>query len=82
MLTGLFLIVARRTAVMQALGYPRHGEWHLRVRRRLAVSEPTLIEMGVLLDVLLAVFIMTIMIHHIGREFDHVDTDSLSALKD
>jgi hydrogenase-4 component E len=29
-----------------------------------------------------AVLVMGITIHHISREFDHMDTDRLSALKD
>jgi hydrogenase-4 component E len=81
-MTGFYLIIARRTAVMQALGYLVMENGIFAFGAVFAVREPALIEMGVLLDVLLAVFIMTIMIHHIGREFDHVDTDSLSALKD
>ena len=30
----------------------------------------------------LLVFVMGIMIFHISREFDHIDTDRLTALKD
>jgi len=81
-MTGLYLIIARRTAVMQALGYLVMENGIFLFGAVFAVREPALIEMGVLLDVLLAVFVMTIMIHHISREFDHVDTDSLSVLKD
>ena len=49
---------------------------------RECLTEPLLVEMGVLLDVFVAVFVMGIAIHHISREFDHMDTDRLSALKD
>ena len=35
-----------------------------------------------LLDVFVAVFVMGIAIFHINREFDHIDTDRLAALKD
>lgn len=80
--TGFYLIIARRTAIMQALGYLVMENGIFTFGAVFAVHEPALIEMGVLLDVLLAVFVMTIMIHHISREFDHVDTDRLSALKD
>jgi hydrogenase-4 component E len=38
--------------------------------------------MGVLLDVFVAVFIMGIVIFHISREFDHIDVDLLTSLKD
>jgi hydrogenase-4 component E len=37
---------------------------------------------GVLLDVFVAVFVMGITIFHINREFDHINTDRLSTLKD
>jgi hydrogenase-4 component E len=38
--------------------------------------------LGVLLDVLVAVFVLGITIFHISREFDHIETDRLSTLKD
>ena len=44
-----------------------------------ALIEPAL---GVLLDVFVAVFVMGIMIFHISREFDHLDTDRLSTHRD
>ena len=48
----------------------------------MAQEQPLLVEMGILLDVFVAVFVMGIMIFHISREFDHIDVDQLSALKD
>ena len=81
-MTGFYLIIARKTAVIQALGYLVMENGIFAFGAVFAVREPALIETGVLLDVLLAVFVMTIMIHHISREFDHMDTDSLSELKD
>jgi len=36
----------------------------------------------VLLDVFVAVFVMGITIFHINREFDHIETNRLSTLKD
>jgi hydrogenase-4 component E len=46
-----------------------------------AEKEPLVVEMGILLDVFMAVFVMGIMIYNISREFDHIDTDRLSQLK-
>jgi len=43
---------------------------------------PWLVQMGVLLDLLAAVFVMGIMIYHINREFDHIDIDRLANLRD
>jgi hydrogenase-4 component E len=39
------------------------------------------VELGILLDAFMAVFVMGITIFHINREFDHIDADRLSALK-
>ena len=44
--------------------------------------KPLLVELGVLLDLLVGVFLMGIMIFHIHREFDHIDTDQLASLSD
>ncbi|MBN1553568.1 MAG: hydrogenase [Phycisphaerae bacterium] len=81
-LTGLFIIVSRRKALTQVLGYLAMENGVYTFGTALAVEEPLLVEMGVLLDVLVAVFIMGITIFHINREFDHIDTDQLSVLKD
>ena len=48
----------------------------------MARQEPLLVELGVLLDLLVAVFVMGIAIFHIRREFDHVEVDRLSSLRD
>ena len=80
--TGLAIIVSRRKAVTQVVGYLAMENGIYVFGAAFAIREPLLVEMGVLLDVFVAVFVMGIMIHHIGREFDHIDTDRLSVLKD
>jgi hydrogenase-4 component E len=77
---GLFVIISRRTALMQVLGYLvlENGVYVFGVA--LAVDVPLLVELGVLLDVFVAVFVMGIMIFHIRQSFDHIDTDQLSSL--
>ena len=47
-----------------------------------AYKEPLIVEMGMLLDVFVAVFVMGIAIFNINREFDSIDTDLLTQLKD
>lgn len=81
-LMGLFLIVTRRKALTQVLGYlvVENGVYVFGVA--LVKKTPLLVEMGVLLDVFFAVLVMGIAMFHINREFDHIDTDRLSALKD
>jgi hydrogenase-4 component E len=43
---------------------------------------PVMVEAGVLLDLLAAVFVMGIVMFQINREFASLDTDALSSLKD
>ncbi len=81
-LTGLFVIVGRRSAIVQALGYLAMENGIAAFGLALAEQEPLLVEMGTLLDAFMAVFVMGITIFHINREFDHIETDRLSSLKD
>ena len=81
-LTGLFIIVSRKKALTQVLGYLTMENGIYAFGTSLAVEAPLLVEMGMLLDVFVAVFVMGIVIFHINQEFDHMDTDRLSALKD
>jgi len=79
--TGLFLVVSRRKALNQVIGYLvfESGIYMFGIT---AVGEiPLLVEFGVLLDVFVAVFVMGIAMNHINREFDHIDADQLSSLK-
>ncbi|MBW2659495.1 MAG: hydrogenase [Deltaproteobacteria bacterium] len=81
MFTGLYLLIMRKKAITQVLGYLvlENGIYIFGVA---AVSEiPVLIEMGLLLDVFVAVFVMGIAVYQINREFNHIDTDKLNILK-
>lgn len=82
MLCGLLLIVSRNTAVMQVIGYLCLENGIYVFGWAFAIEEPLLVEMGVLLDVFVAVFVMGITINHLSREFDTIETDELSSLKD
>jgi hydrogenase-4 component E len=81
-LTGLMMIVSRKNALTQVVGYLVMENGVYAFGAALAVEEPLLVEMGVLLDVFVAVFVMGITVYQISREFDHIDTDRLSELKD
>jgi hydrogenase-4 component E len=79
--TGLFLIIARKNALNQCLGYiiMENGIYTFGIVS--VVEIPLLVELGILLDVFVAVFVMGIAIYHINREFDHLDSDRLNVLK-
>lgn len=81
-LAGLFLIVTRRTALTQVLAYLVLENGIFLFGIGLVRHTPMLVELGVLLDVFVAVFVMGIAIFHINREFDHIDTDQLTVLRD
>jgi len=81
-LVGLLMIVTRRKAVAQVLGYLALENGIFIFGVGLARQATLLVELGILLDVFVAVFVMGIAIFHISREFDHIDTDQLSQLKE
>ena len=80
-LAGLFLIVARKRAVNQVLGFLvlENGIYTFGVG--VVAETPFLVELGVLLDAFVAVFVMGIAVYHINREFDHIEVNRLDRLK-
>ena len=82
MLVGLFLIVSRRKALTQVLGYLVLENAIYAFGVGLVEGTPMVVELGVLLDLFVAVFVMGIAVFHINREFDHIDADRLSTLRD
>ncbi|HEV2302464.1 MAG TPA: NADH-quinone oxidoreductase subunit K [Stellaceae bacterium] len=80
-LVGLFLIISRRKALMQVIGYLvlENGIFLFGVVA--VVRTPLLVELGVLLDAFVGVFVMGIAIFHINREFGSMDVDRLTALR-
>jgi len=81
-LLGFLVIVTRRKAVTQVVGYLMLENGVFVFGQALARELPFVVELGILLDVLVGVFVMGIAIHHISREFDHIDVDALSTLRD
>jgi hydrogenase-4 component E len=80
-MSGLFLIISRKKALTQVLGYLvlENGIYAFGVA--LVRQQPMLVELGILLDIFVAVFVMGIAMFHINREFDSIDTDQLSRLR-
>jgi hydrogenase-4 component E len=78
---GLFLMISRRDALMQVIGYLvlENGVFVFGVIT--VEGTPLLVELGVLLDAFVGVFVMGIAIFHITREFGSMDVDRLTELK-
>jgi len=79
---GLTVLTTRRKALTQVVGYLmlENGIYLFGLTR--AESVPFLLELGVLLDVFVGVFIMGIVVFHINREFDSLDSARLTTLQD
>lgn len=82
MFAGFLLLVSRRKAITQVLGYLMLENGIFVVGVLLSDALPLMVEAGVLLDLLVAVFVMGIVMNHISREFSTINTERLSALKE
>lgn len=80
--TGIFLVISRRQALMQIIGYLALENGIYAFGIFFAQSESMLIELGILLDVFVGVFIMGIMVFDIGRVFDNIEVGQMSTLRD
>lgn len=82
--SGLFLMMARRKAITQVIGYLmlENGIYLLGTALSRHSNTLYIVEFGVLLDLLVGVMIMGIILHNINTAFDDVDTTLLGRLKD
>lgn len=78
-LIGFFLLISRTKAITQVIGFLVLENGVFLFGLNLVGDFPVIVEMGVLLDLLVGVFVMGIMIYHINRSFDHIDTRALTA---
>ncbi len=77
---GLTVLTTRRKAINQVVGYLMLENGIYLFGLTQADRVPVLVEVGVLLDVFVAVFIMGIVVFHINREFDSIDAAHLTEL--
>jgi len=79
---GLFMIMARRKALAQVIGFLIFENGITVFGLGMMVEYGILVELGILLDVFVLVFIMGITLFQINREFSHIDSDQLHLLGD
>jgi hydrogenase-4 component E len=79
---GLLVLTTRSKALTQVVGYLilENGIFVFGLSQVQRV--PFLVEIGVLLDIFVGVFIMGIVVFHINREFDSLDSARLTELRD
>lgn len=81
-IAGLLLIVTRREILAQVFGYLvlENGIYLMGVP--MAQEDMIWLELSVLLDILVAAFVMGIAIHHINRAFASADVERIASLRD
>jgi hydrogenase-4 component E len=79
---GLIVLITRSKAVTQVVGYLMLANGIYIFGLTQVQRVPFLVEIGVLLDVFVAVFIMGIVVFHINREFDSISSARLTDLRE
>jgi hydrogenase-4 component E len=82
MFSGFLLLITRRKALTQVLGYLVLENGIFIFAILLSAALPLMVEAGILLDLLVGVFVMGIVVHQISREFSTINTERLTALKE
>lgn len=81
-LTGFLILVTKTKATNQIIGFLILENGVFTFGMTIISEFPVMVEIGVLLDLLVGVFIMGIMLYHINKTFDNIDTRVLSVLGD
>ena len=82
LVTGMFLLMARRNAIAMVIGYIMMENGIYLVGSTISTQARHIVEFGILLDVLAGVMIMAIILQNIKQTFDDVDTKLLRTLKE
>lgn len=79
--SGIFIIIGRRLAIMQIIGYILLENGIYCLGLAFVQEIPMIIELGVLFDAIIAVFVMSVATNKIQEEFEHLDIQKLDSLK-
>ena len=80
MFTGLFIVMARKKAITQAIGFLTFENGIALFSNGMMLECGLAVELGILLDVFVLVFVMGIAVMRINRAFEHIDSDKLVLL--
>jgi len=81
-LAGFLLLVTRREALGQVLGYIVMENGIFIFGLLLIETLPLLVEFGVVLDLFVGVFVMGIIVNHVSRVFPEASSEHLNTLKE
>lgn len=80
--TGFILLTTRAKAISQIMGYLVLENGIYIFGLLLVGAMPLVVELGTLLDLFVAIFVICIIVNHINQTFSSLDTRLLSALKE
>lgn len=80
--SGFFVLTARKSAFSQAIGYLVLEGGIYAFGMTLPSGSPAPVELGLLLDIFMAAFIIGLMLYHISREFEHTDMAQIAFLSE
>ncbi|MBI1742128.1 hydrogenase [Candidatus Acetothermia bacterium] len=80
-LMGLFTMVTRKKALTQVIGFLTIENGLFLAGIAITAGMPMIVELGVLFDVLVAVFIMGVLLYRINETFDTINVEKLTKLK-
>jgi len=81
LLAGLFLVVSRRQALTQGLGYLVFENGIYAFGMSALPEQHLLVEMGVLFDLVVGVLVMSLMVSQLNRDLGHSDVSRLHELQ-
>ncbi len=79
---GFILLITRFKAISQVLGYLVLENGIYIFSLLLIEAIPIVVEMGMLLDLFVSIFVISIITNHINKAFSSLDTRNLSSLKE
>lgn len=81
-LIGFILLITRRKAISQVIGYLVLENGIFIFGLLLTETMPLAVELGVLLDLFVGIFVIGIILNHINQTFSSLDTRKLISLKE
>lgn len=82
MITSLFIIVSRKKIITHVMGYMMLENGIFLLSLSVAKEMPLIVNLGVLLDVFVGIFLLGLFVTRIQSSFDEIDVDALTSLKD
>ncbi|MEI7851326.1 MAG: hypothetical protein WCH86_05795 [Kiritimatiellales bacterium] len=80
--TGFILLTTRTKAITQIMGYLMLENGIYIFGMLLVGAMPLVVELGALLDLFVAIFVICIIVNHINQTFSSLDTRRMAALKE